>query len=286
MTQARTLLRQLLPRSLRNWLRSPARSLTRAWDEACYGLGYRPAPALRPGWRLVCHPAQRRAIERPQRGDPVQIAELDGFIATCRPGMVLFDLGAHFGVFSFAALHFGAPGSRAVAVDPSAAAVRMLELGARLNAVPDRLAVVHAAAADRPGWGEMLPVGVIADGYYITPEPGRARRDLVRVRVITVDELVAELGVRPTHLKIDVEGAEAAVLRGARGVLAADPAPLVFLELHNDMTRRSGGDPAAAVAELTALGYRFTTPEGTRLTPEAAVVPGIVRLIARKAGGR
>jgi FkbM family methyltransferase len=280
---ARPLLRWLLPRPVRNWLRSPARSLTRAWDEARYGVGYRPTLALRPGWPLVCHPAARRAIERPQREDPVQTAELDGFIAACRPDMVLFDLGAHFGVFSFAALHFGGPTSRAVAVDPSPEAVRMLDLGIRLNRVGDRLTVVHAAAGERPGWCDMLPVGVIADGYYVTPEPERARRDLVRVRAVTVDELIQQTGLRPTHLKIDVEGAEAAVLRGARGVLASDPMPLVFLELHSDMTRRAGGDPQAAVSELTTLGYGLTTPGGDPVTPEAALSPGIARVIARKA---
>lgn len=281
----RSLLRRFVPRTLRNWLRSPGRSLTWAWDEVRYELGRRPTLSLRPGWRLTCHPAARRAIERPQRGDPVQIAELDGFIATCRPGMVLFDLGAHFGVFSFAALHFGGPGSRAVAVDPSAAAVRMLELGARLNGVAGRLSVMRAAAGERGGWCDMLPVGVIADGYYVAPEPDRAQRDLVRVRLVSVDGLIEELGPRPTHLKIDVEGAEAAVLRGARRALAADPPPLVFLELHNAMARRAGTDPGAAVSELAALGYRFTTPDGALVTPEAAIVPEMIRLIARKQAG-
>lgn len=277
----RSLLRRLVPRAVRNWLRSPSRSLTWAWDEASYALGHRPALVLRPGWQLVCHPAARRAIERPQDQDPVQIAELDGFVATCRPGMVLFDLGAHFGVFSFAALHFGGPASRVVAVDPSAEAVRMLRLGGRLNGMADRLHVVHAAAGEQPGWHDMLPVGVIADGYYVTPEPDRAARDLVRVRAVTVDALVEELAVKPTHLKIDVEGAEAAVLRGARATLRADPPPLVFLELHNDMTRRAGADPAAAVSELTALGYGFTTPQGVSISAEAAIVPEIMRVIAR-----
>ena len=278
----RLLLRRLVPRAARNWLRSPTRSLGRAWDEVSYRLGYRPAVPLRPGWQLVCHPAARRAIAWPQRADPVQIAELDGFIATCRPGMVLYDLGAHFGVFSFAALHFGGPASRAVAVDPSGEAVRMLALGARLNAVADRLSVVRAAVGEQSGWCDMLPVGVIADGYYVPPEPDRARRDLVRVRAVTVDELVAELGVRPTHLKIDVEGAEGAVLRGAQGVLADDVPPLVFLELHNGMTRRAGGDPRAAVLELTARGYWFTAPDGASVTPEAAIEPELVRVIARR----
>ena len=55
--------------------------------------------------------------------DDELIEELDSFIAHCRRGMVLFDVGAHFGVFSLAALHYGGPDAIAVAVDPSPAAV-------------------------------------------------------------------------------------------------------------------------------------------------------------------
>jgi FkbM family methyltransferase len=282
MPRLRDLLRQIVPRSLRNWARSPSRSLQRAWDALLHATGADATLELRPGWHLICHPAVARAIERPQRNDPAQIRELNGFITACRPGMLLLDLGAHFGLFSFAALHFGGPAARAVAVDPSPDAVGMLALGARLNGVTQRLTLVQAAVGEQSGWQEMLPVGVIADGYYITPEADRVRRDLVRVRVVTVDELADAFGFRPTHLKIDVEGAEGSVLRGARRTLSTDPAPTIFLELHNDMVRRAGADPLDTVAELEQLGYALQTPEGAAMAREAAVAPPIVRLIASR----
>jgi FkbM family methyltransferase len=251
------------------------------WDQLQHAAGRDPLIAVRPGWDIRVHPAARRSIEIPQR-DPPQVAELNAFIASCRPHMVLLDIGAHYGLFSLAALHYGGAGARAVAVEASGAAAGILETHGRLNGAGGRLRVVHAAAADQPGWRAMLPVGVIADGYYVEPEPDRAAGDLVRVPAVTVDGLVDELGLMPTHLKIDVEGAEAMVLRGAQRTLSAALPPLVFLELHNYVFRRSGRDPAECLAQLSRLGYRFQDSKGSRLTVEHATQPELIRLVARR----
>jgi FkbM family methyltransferase len=194
--------------------------------------------------------------------------------------MVLFDVGAHFGLFSLASLHYGGPRARAIAIEPSPTAVRILQLHARLNGVVDRLHVVRAAASDSPGWRPMLPVGVIADGYYIEPTRHHPRSDLVRVPAITLDTMVQELGFLPTHLKIDVEGAEAEVLRGAVATLTAPRPPIVFLELHNSAMRRTGRDSAAPLEFLSQQGYRFFRPEGSPLDLSQALQGPLVRLIA------
>jgi len=127
----------------------------------------------------------------------------------------------------------------------------------------------------------MLPVGVIASGYYLEPDAGRPARDLVRVRAVTVDGLVDKLGTAPTHLKIDVEGAEAGVLEGAHRTLAADRPPWVFLELHNAICRKAGRDPADCLARLTRLGYSLQTSSGMPLSISQATEPQIIRLVAR-----
>ena len=275
------LLRRIVPRVVRNWLRSPSQSLAWTWDELNHIVGRDPVISLRPGWSVRAHPAARLTFGIALR-EPDQIAELDAFIASCRPGMVLFDIGAHFGLFSFAALHYGGPTARAVAVEASKGAARVLRLHARLNQVTDRLDAIHAAAAEQPGWRNMLPVGVIANGYYLEPDAGRPARDLVRVRAVTVDSLVDELGKVPTHLKIDVEGTEAGVLQGAHRTLAGDRPPWVFLELHNAICRRAGQDPAVCLAILTQLGYTLQTSEGQPLSAADATEPPLIRLVARR----
>ena len=51
-------------------------------------------------------------------------------------------------------------------------------------------------------------------------------------------------------LKIDVEGAEVAVLRGARGLLESSP-PVILSEFHSPETATLGGEL------LRKYGYRF-----------------------------
>ncbi len=145
-----------------------------------------------PGWRIRCHPIARRSITRTLLVDPEQVAELDEFIRACRPSMVLFDLGAHFGVFSLAAAHGGGPRAQIVAVEPSETACRVLRIQARLNDVT--VQVVHAAAGDRPGSTTMLPVGVIADGYFVAADAEHPARETVRVPTVSIDSLADRLG--------------------------------------------------------------------------------------------
>jgi len=96
--------------------------------------------------------------------------------------------------------------------------------------------------------------------------------------------------VTPTLIKVDVEGYDVRVLRGARGLLSTH-APVVMFEHHPRLIDAIGDDPAVVFADLAALGY------GTLLvydnfgallgTLEPRDLEGIARLIetARRRDG-
>jgi hypothetical protein len=81
------------------------------------------------------------------------------------------------------------------------------------------------------------------------------------VPIVRVDDVVDRIGTAPDVMKIDVEGAELDVLRGAEAALRSKH-PRVFLSVHSDELRRSCLD------FLSALGYRATplVPEEIRPT--------------------
>lgn len=281
MSLARTIVRRVVPRAVRNWVRAPGVTLRRLADELRYTAGHRPRVALGPDWNVICHPAAVRGGYRAYRDDPAQAAELAAFVRSASPSMVLFDLGAHFGAFSLAALHFGGAGARAVAVEPSPTAVRMLKRQAALNGVAPRLEVVQAAVGDHAGTMPMIPVGVIAAGYYVASDGEHEARETRLVPVVTVDALASQLGLTPTHLKIDVEGAEAAALRGARQVLRGSHPPLVFLELHVGLIRARGGDAMEPLRLLADARYRAEDWDGRPLRDAELLTQPLMRFQAR-----
>jgi FkbM family methyltransferase len=276
------LARALIPRRVRVWLRNPVLTLRYLRDEVHYRLGRYRQVELRPGWRVRCHPAAYRGGYYVCRDDPEQAAELDCFIRHCRPGMVLFDIGAHFGPFCLAALHYGGDEARALAVEPSPLAVRMMRLQARLNRLTPRWQVQQAAAGDHVGVESLVEAGLLANGYFVAPDVGHDEAEITQVPCVTIDWLVQQTGWVPTHIKIDVEGAEHAVLAGGIAVLRREPAPLLFLEMHNEMVRKRGQDPRATLGLLHDLGYRCYDSQDRPLSDESILSARLIRIVARR----
>src|SRR6185295_8114442 len=193
-------LRRVVPRGLRNWLRAPSRSVEWFWDEAKYAAGANETIEMRAGFSIVCHPGVYEFAYQLQHKDPDQVEEFDGFIKRARTGMVLFDIGAHFGLFSLAALHYGGPTARALAVDPSPVATKFLNVQSALNHSEERLTIVQAMASDCAGWREMVPTGIIGSGYYVAPDVEHSSSEIDKTRACTIDGLAAEFGLKPTHI--------------------------------------------------------------------------------------
>jgi len=263
-------------------MRSPTKSLRWGWGEACYLFGMKQTIEMRPGWIIACHPLAYSHSYYAQACDPDQIAEFDSFIRGCTPGMVLFDIGAHFGLFSLAALHYGGPSARIVAVDASPTAARMLQIQFQLNLCSDRAHVVHACACDIQGVRDMVSVGVLSDGYFIPPSRDHGKNEVTPTPATTLDEISQRFRLQPTHLKIDVEGYEGDVLKGATGVLSADAPPVVWLELHNQIIRQRGGTPDVVLKRLFEFGYAITGGDGTAIRTADLLARPIVRIVATK----
>jgi FkbM family methyltransferase len=272
-------IRATVPRSLRNWLRSPSKSLEWLSDYVRFYFGSTKVLRLSAEWSVICHPGAYHVAHEAQVADPEQSEEFRSFISSCHSGMLLFDIGAHFGMFSLAAAHFQ---GRAVAVDPSPTAIRMIAIQARLNNCSSRIHSVLAAVSESNGVIRLLSSGVFSHGY-LRVVGGRPVRELTPVPALTIDHMVRHYGT-PTHLKIDVEGHEAAVLRGGRATLAHS-SPLIFIELHNQMVGLDGGDPNAALDELAALGYSTYALNGEPIERRAILQKAIIRVAARRATG-
>jgi FkbM family methyltransferase len=266
--------RATVPRPLRNWLRSPSRSAEWIWHALRFSLGSVESFEIAPNLRLAFHPHAYKLFLESQVSDPEQRDEFQSFISYCGSGMLLFDIGAHYGVFSLVAAQLG---GAAVAVDPSPTAAKMIATQASLNHLL-RIRILQSAVSDSDCTLEMLDAGVLSAGYFKLTK-GRPSQELTSAHATTVDLLARQFGA-PTHIKIDVEGHEAAVLRGARTALQTS-SPILFLELHTEMVKSDGGDPCAALDELARLGYSTYALGGEPIARDAILNRQIIRIIAR-----
>lgn len=273
---AKDLIRYTIPRPVRNWLRSPARSFEWIADNALFSVGVTKRLRLSQDVNLVLHPYAFKVSQRAQIADPEQSAEFNNFIHGCDRQMFLFDIGAHYGLFSLAAAQLGA---RAVAVEPSSSAMRIMIRQIALNDLTGRIRPVQAAVSDSPGMLRVLDSGVFSDGYMKFVR-GRAVRELTEVPAVSIDKIAADFGA-PTHIKIDVEGHEAAVLRGGRETLTRF-SPKLFLELHSQMLTADGLDPLAALDELDGLEYKTFALDGSAIDRAAILQKPLMRITASR----
>lgn len=139
-------------------------------------------------------------------------------------GDVVFDLGANVGYFTLcAAALVGARGA-VVAYEPSPSNVQALRHNVLLNNLDERVTVVEAAVSAYAGTASFDPSE--------NDQSGRlAEAGAVTVSTVRLDEEIDRLGLKPSFVKIDVEGAELDALRGMRATLE-NARPMVLCEIH------------------------------------------------------
>src|SRR5215204_1555377 len=121
------------------------------------------------------------------------------------------DVGAHVGLYTVAAALHG-PG-RVLAFEPNPSAREQLGENLALNRCANVL-VVPKAVGDAPATA-LLHVPTTPDPSFSSLAGGRfAEGEPIDVEVTTVDAEVEAAGLRPSVVKIDVEGGELAVVGG------------------------------------------------------------------------
>jgi FkbM family methyltransferase len=172
---------------------------------------------------------------------------IDGFEA----GSVLWDIGANVGVFS---LYAALKGHRVVAFEPVVENYAVLSHNITLNRLDERIVAYCLALGDaddlgtifvdynRPGstsqFGNRLNASQIARGAV-------CRR---------LDSLYLEGRLaKPTHIKIDVDGNEESILKGARRVLDDPHLKSVLVEVNGD-----AAEEARVVETLRLAGFAST----------------------------
>jgi FkbM family methyltransferase len=192
-----------------------------------------------------------------------------------RPGDRAIDAGAHIGFFTMHMAAAVGPTGRIHAFEPCDANADLLERSIAENRFGDRVVFRRAAVGQASGTATLtFPVETLnTGGAYLlrdgtTPLAGNQQR---QIPIVALDD---QQIARPVKLiKMDVEGAEPLVVRGARRLLAQDR-PLILSELHPVQLERAAGVTVEAfLAEMTALDYVAHTLAHGAIGPPLAHAP-------------
>ncbi|WP_404787614.1 FkbM family methyltransferase [Altericista sp. CCNU0014] len=156
-------------------------------------------------------------------------SEMEFWRSWLKPGMTVIDVGANAGVYTFsAATRVGASG-KVIAIEPFPACVGYLEETCRVNQF-DWVRVYGAAASDRTGSIRLSIYGASELNEVIADDAEVVSGQVVEVPCLTLDSLIeTEQMSAVNFLKLDAEGHEISVLRGAQRLLA-EFSPIILYE--------------------------------------------------------
>jgi FkbM family methyltransferase len=204
------------------------------------------------GWSCFLHGEWEPHVERALR-------------AVLRPGDAAVDVGANLGYFSIGMAQAVGPTGRVDAFEPVPPTFARLAAGARANDLAQLHVHAHALGSEHGeaeiAWDERIAGSASLHG-------GGPSRAVVEVRRLD------ELGLPPPRaIKLDVEGHELEVLRGARETIAS-ARPAIVLELNARASRAAGWAPVDLARELDGYSFAVLAETGERRVDLATIELG------------
>jgi len=228
---------------------------------SAYRLAYR---SLRPEGEVVATIYDRKIYLDPEdMGVSARLITLGGrepvetdlFRSLITKGSVVVDIGANVGYYTLLASDLVGDCGTVVAFEPTPANVALLHKSIEANGYKN-VTVVAMAVSNRSGTAKLL-LGRNSECNRITPadEDGAS----IRVETVTLDEYFAPFGMRVDLIKIDAEGAEMAILEGARELLARNPDLIILTEYNPKLMRAFGTLPSKYLHELISYGFELVS---------------------------
>jgi FkbM family methyltransferase len=139
-----------------------------------------------------------------------EYADMAFVLHLLRKNDLFLDIGANIG--SYTVLASSVCGARSIAIEPDPGTVVLLRRNVEANGIADRVEIIETALGAASGVAR-FSIGLDTTNRVVADTSQNSRE----VRLASLDSIVGHR--RPTMIKIDVEGYEAAVLKGARETL-------------------------------------------------------------------
>ena len=240
------------------WFRSQWVSLLEGWKRMVSSI-VRPIRLPFGAWWL----ARNDHISRPlQRGffETVEVGFVERLL---QPGMTVLDIGAHHGLYTLLASKRVGPKGRVISFEPSPRERRALMTHVLLNRCRNVI-VEGVAVGDEDGSGSLyIAESSASGGNSLRPLNLASKAYPISVRVTELDNwLEARQIERVDFIKLDVEGGELGVLRGATHLLERLPRPVILVEVQDVRTEPWGYRAREILVYLGKRGYKWFSLSG------------------------
>lgn len=207
------------------------------------------------GFKLIIGPAPYFAGISFQYG-PHEPGTTRLFRELLKPGMTVVDVGAHVGYYTLLAARQVGEVGRVYAFEPHPDNYNMLVRNVENNGYANVFAIRKAIDSELGcrvlflGHGTSLTHSLYADKSL--------RADSIRVETTTLDAYFVQEGwPRIDLVKMDIEGAEPAALRGMKELIAHSPRVKLIVEFGPQHLAAAGVEPSTFIQELQDAGFRI-----------------------------
>ena len=150
------------------------------------------------------------------------------------PGMTVIDVGAHIGLLSIIIGKKVYPGGNVFSFEPTPSTFKLFLKAIAINNLQGVITPVNKAVADKPGVAFFYVTDIEASNSNSLSNNKRTlgKETKIEVEVVSIDEFSKENNLEKIDLiKIDAEGTEFSVLKGATSVIDTFH-PKIILALH------------------------------------------------------
>ena len=211
--------------------------------------------------------------------EPATIA----WIASFAPDDILVDVGANVGMYTiWAAMTRDV---RVFAFEPESQNFALLNRNIFLNRLGDRVKAFGIGLSDSGGYFDLYLSSCSIGGsghslgdsvdFNLAPRKSAFAQGCVAAKL---DDLVSG-GVipAPQHIKIDIDGFEPKVLRGARKLLQGDVVKSVLVEVNESLE-----DHRKMLAQLDALGFHYDPRQVEQARRKCGPFKGVAEYVFRR----
>lgn len=185
--------------------------------------------------------------------------EIEVFNKIVKTGMVVLDVGANIGSYTVVAAKACGEKGKVYAFEPAPANLNILKKNLKRNLTKKLQGVV-----------EIVPLAVTSQKsqrtlYLDSLDPGSTsifKKNIIvgdkvaKVETTSLDEYFKTKKQKIDLIKIDTQGSEEMIIKGARNVIKRDK-PIIFMEFWPIGLRRAGYEPERLLAEVVKLGYEI-----------------------------